>query len=633
MTTGAEPHERDSFAALALGAVGVVFGDIGTSPLYAFREALGQVDPSTIGPEAILGVLSLALWALILIVTTKYVLFLMRADNEGEGGVLVLMSLAQKAVKGRSLVIFALGAAGAALFYGDGIITPALSVLAAVEGLRSVPALHSIVTDQVIIAVTALILIALFGVQSRGTASVAKLFGPICLVWFLTLGALGILHIADEPAIFQALIPYHGVAFLLSHGTTGLFVLGAVFLTVTGAEALIADMGHFGRLPIQTGWFALVFPCLALNYLGQGAFALATLEQVRAAGAAFTNLDWFFLMAPQSLRVPLVIMATLATIIASQAVITGAFSITQQAIQLGLLPRLKIRQTSARAAGQIYLPVINALLFVGVIILVFSFRSSSAMAAAYGIAVTGTMVITTSLAFIVVWKLWKWRLPLALAVIVPFLIIDLVFFGANILRVVEGGWVPLLVAGMVGMVIATWARGRRLLDEYTHDHSVDMDEFARVIERRPPQRVPGTAVYMTTSPDRTPTALLHNMKHNKVLHEHNLLVKIVTAPVPLVPPGERCMTTRLNAYFEQVTLTYGFMEQPDVARDLDIAAPSREAPSFILGRHTWVATRRSGMPFWQDKLFSFMMRNATDPTDFFRVPPNRTVQIGEQVAI
>jgi K+ transporter len=433
-------HPHPALPGLILGAIGVVFGDIGTSPLYAFREALGQTAADGIDPSEILGVLSLALWTLTLIVTIKYVLFLMRADNHGEGGVLALAALARRAIGVRSRIAIVLGAIGASLFYGDAIITPSLSVLSAMEGLRTIPSAAHIFDEGTIRALTIVILIALFFIQSRGTAMVATLFGPICVVWFVVIGGLGIWHIADELSIFRVLWPSYGIHFLATHGTVGLFVLGAVFLTVTGAEALTADMGHFGKRPIRLAWLFLVFPALMLNYLGQGAFALSKLEAAQAAGKTFTNQDWFYLMAPESVRGPLVVLAGLATVIASQAVITGAFSLTQQAVQLGLLPRMRLRQTSADFAGQIYLPAINWMLLAGVLVLILQFKTSSDMAAAYGIAVTGTMVVTTLLGYLVARHVWGWRRPLALAAILPFLLLDTIFFGANILRVIEGGW-------------------------------------------------------------------------------------------------------------------------------------------------------------------------------------------------
>ncbi|GGA42312.1 putative potassium transport system protein kup [Sphingomonas psychrolutea] len=625
--------------ALTIGAIGVVFGDIGTSPLYAFREALNQTAAGGIGASEILGVLSLAIWSLILVVTVKYVLFLMRADNQGEGGVLALTALARRALGRRSLIALILGAAGASLFYGDAIITPALSVLSAVEGLKTIPGLGGMFSEEVILGLTIVILIALFFIQSRGTASVSALFGPVCILWFLAIGGLGIWHITDEPSILRVVSPHYGVMLLATHGVTGLFVLGAVFLTVTGAEALTADMGHFGIKPIRLGWFLLAFPCLVLNYLGQGAFALNALEAATAAGTPFVNQDWFFLMAPDAVRPWLIVLAMLATVIASQAVITGAFSLTQQAIQLGLLPRLRIRQTSATQAGQIYLPTINWLLLVGVLVLVIQFRTSSAMAAAYGIAVTGTMVVTTCLAYIVVRHNWNWGRPLALAVIVPFLTLDLIFFGANILRVVEGGWVPLAVAGCIGLIIYTWNRGRSIVREFEQRQSIPLVDLAAALAKRPPERVEGTAVFLTANPDSAPGALLHNLKHNKVLHEKNLIVSIRTADRPAVEPEDRAEIRPVDDNFTIVVLHYGFMESPDCPRDLGFEAIAHKKvlnpakTSYFIGRNTLKPTADQGMPLWQDRIFMFLQRNASDPTDFLKIPPGKVLELGEQVTV
>lgn len=631
------PHP--ALIALTVGAIGVVFGDIGTSPLYAFREALAQSAGGGITAGEILGVLSLALWSLFLVVTVKYLLFLMRADNQGEGGVLALAALARRALGVRSRIAIVLGAAGASLFYGDAIITPALSVLSAMEGLRTIPSMAPIFDERTVRALTIAILVALFLIQRRGTGLVSKLFGPVCILWFLTLGGLGLWHIADEPSILRVVSPTYGVMFLASHGVTGLFVLGAVFLTVTGAEALTADMGHFGRLPIRIGWFALVFPALALNYLGQGAFALATLEDAAARGARFANQDWFFLMAPEGLRPFLVILAGFATVIASQAVITGAFSLTQQAIQLGLLPRLRIRQTSADFAGQIYLPAINWLLLIGVLVLVVQFKTSSAMAAAYGIAVTGTMVVTTLLAYIVVRHRWNWSRALALTAILPFLTLDLIFFGANILRVIEGGWVPLVIAAAIGLLIRTWVRGKGIVKAFEKRQSIPLTDLATALEKRPPERVAGTAVFLTANPQATPGALLHNLKHNKVLHERNLIVSVRTADRPSVPADMRAQVERVNDDFSSVVLTYGFMESPDVPRDLGIGAKTEQLgldpmrTSFFIGRNTIKPDAEKGMPPWQDRIFMFLQRNASDPTDFLKIPPDKVLELGEQVTV
>ncbi len=630
-----------ALAALTVGAIGVVFGDIGTSPLYAFREALSQSAADGIDPSEILGVLSLALWTLFLVVTVKYVIFLMRADNQGEGGVLALAALARRSLGLRSRLALILGAAGASLFYGDAIITPALSVLSAMEGLRTIPAAASIFDEGVIRLCTIVILIGLFLLQSRGTAHVSKLFGPICILWFLVIGGLGIWHIADEPSIARVIWPGYGIRFLASHGVVGLFVLGAVFLTVTGAEALTADMGHFGRLPIRIGWFSLVLPALTLNYLGQGAFALSALERAAASGQTFTNQDWFFLMAPEAFRPALIVLAGMATVIAAQAVITGAFSLTQQAIQLGFLPRLRVRQTSADFQGQIYLPAINWLLLFGVLVLVIQFKTSSAMAAAYGIAVTGTMVVTTCLAYLVVRHRWGWRRPLALAAILPFLTLDLIFFGANILRVIEGGWVPLLVGAGVGLIIYTWVRGRGIVSAFEKRQAIPIVDLAAALAKRPPERVPGTAVFLTANPASAPGALLHNLKHNKVLHAQNLIVTIRTADRPMVPPEYRAHVERLDDDFATVTLTYGFMETPDVPRDLprELGVEQKQMglnpmkTSYFIGRNTLKPEADKGMPLWQDRLFMFLQRNASDPTDFLRIPPGKVLELGEQVTV
>ncbi|TPG13570.1 potassium transporter Kup [Sphingomonas oligophenolica] len=628
-----------ALAALTVGAIGVVFGDIGTSPLYAFREALALCGADGFDASEILGVLSLALWSLILVVSIKYVMFLTRADNHGEGGVLALAALARGALGRRSQIALVLGAAGAALFYGDAIITPALSVLSAMEGLRTIPSAASIFDEHTIRLVTIAILIALFMFQRRGTARVSALFGPVCIVWFLAIAALGIWHIADELSIFRVFDPVYGIAFLATHGITGLFVLGAVFLTVTGAEALTADMGHFGVVPIRLGWFLLVFPTLTLNYLGQGAFALAHLEAANAGGAVFVNQDWFYVMAPLPVRGPLVVLAGLATVVASQAVITGAFSLTQQAIQLGLLPRLRIRQTSGVLAGQIYLPAINWMLLAGVLILVVQFKTSSAMAAAYGIAVTGTMVVTTLLGYLVVRHVWHWSRALALAALLPFLALDLVFFGANILRVIEGGWVPLVIAAAIGLLIATWVRGRAIVRDFEQQQSIPLIDLAAALAKRPPERVEGNAVFLTGNPHAAPGALLHNLKHNKVLHENNVIVTIRTADRPIVDHEHRRTIERVDNNFSIVVLHYGFMESPDVPRDLGFGSKGEDQgldamkTSFFIGRNTLKPDADQGMPLWQDRIFMFLQRNANDPTEFLQIPPGKVLELGEQVTV
>ncbi len=631
---------KHSLAALTIGAIGVVFGDIGTSPLYAFREALHHSAPSGgIQEAAIFGVLSLALWSLILVVTVKYVIFLMRADTDGEGGVLALLALAGRGIGGRKGLVLVLGAVGAALFYGDAIITPALSVLSAVEGAKTIPGIGENISQQTIIYITLVIMVALFAIQSRGTALVSKLFGPICVVWFLAIGGLGLLHISDYPAIFGALSPHHAVSFLASNGIIGLIVLGSVFLTVTGAEALTADMGHFGRFPIRLGWFLLVFPALSLNYFGQGAFAMAALEQARAAGVPLETQDWFFLMSPDAVRVPMVILAGLATIIASQAVITGAFSLTQQAIQLGLLPRMRIVQTSPGSAGQIYIPAINWMLLFGVWLLVVQFRNSSAMASAYGIAVTGTMVVTTCLAFVVVHKLWKWSMAKSLLVILPFLVIDLIFFGANILRVVDGGWVPLAVGALICLIIWIWVRGKRLIDTRENEGAMTLAELGKSLAKSKVARVDGTAVYLTANPQGVPGTILHNLKHNRVLHARNIVLSIRTASVPHVANEDRYTYVKVDENFARVTLHYGFMETPDVPNDLAQAIPAKDAPlnvmstSYFMGKSVLSASKDEGLPLWQDIILIFLQRNAYNPAEFFGIPSNRIVALGGQVVI
>lgn len=626
---------RNSMAALTLGAIGVVYGDIGTSPLYAFREALGQASHDGITRAEIVGVLSLALWTLIIVVTLKYVLFLSRMDNKGEGGVLSLMALAQRATGGRWLIVLLLGSIGAAMFYGDAIITPALSVLSAVEGLKTIPGFEAM-TEPAILGVTVGILVALFAIQARGTASVAVLFGPICTIWFIALAGLGLWHIGDAPQVLAAFDPRNALSFLASHGMTGLFVLGAVFLTVTGAEALIADMGHFGRKPIQLGWLALVWPALTLNYLGQGAMALKALTVAEAAGQPLANADWFFLMAPELLRAPFVVLAAMATVIASQAVITGAYSLTHQAIALGLLPRLTIRQTSAHQMGQIYMPGINWLLLAGVLMLVFGFKSSSAMAAAYGIAVTGTMLVTSCLAFIIAWRFWNWEPIWAALLVAPFIALDLFFFGANILRVSEGGWVPLLVAGIIGLTILTWLKGRKAAMARTSEQGAELHGMVKALAAHPPAGIEGTAVFLTQDLAVTPSALLHNLKHNKALHRTNILLKVEGLPTPYVDPEERLVLERIDDRFIKARLRYGYMDTIDVPSDLArrdglLAGPG--GTSFFVGRSAIRFATRPSLPRWMTVLYMFLHRNAADPTAYFSIPPNRVVELGSQVEL
>ena len=637
-TAEPQPHSaRRGFFGLALGSIGVVFGDIGTSPLYAFHDALAQTGKGGVDASAIVGVVSLAFWALILVVTVKYVIVIMRADNRGEGGILSLMALAQHALGGRTRWVFFLGVCGAALFYGDALITPSISVLSAIEGLRSIPHLGEHVTLAVVLITSLAILLALFVGQGYGTAKVAGLFGPICLIWLACIAGLGALNFVHEPRVFQALNPWMGARFLLTHGMIGFFVLGSVFLTVTGAEALYADMGHFGRWPIQAAWLFLVLPCLALNYLGQGGFALSVLKA--SHGHIVGDHNWFYEMAPAILRVPLVIIAALATIIASQAVITGSYSLTSQAIQLGLLPRLEVRQTSESHSGQIYLPQVNVMLAIGVVLLVAIFKTSGALAMAYGIAVSGTMAVTTSLAFIVMWKLWKWPLIAAIAVAAPLVALDLVFLSANLMRIFEGGFVPVLLGAGMFAVMYTWSRGTNLLAEKTSRESPPLNEFAKLLADRQYTRVKGTAVFLTSDIEHTPGALLHNLKHNQILHEQNIIMTVRTADRPRVPVAQRLQVETVNDSFRTVVATFGFMESPNVPEALRQGraaglAYSHMTTSFFLGRRTVVAAaRHSLMPNWQDRLFILMMKNAAAPTDFFHIPAGRVVEMGSQITV
>ena len=615
-----------SALALALGSVGVVYGDIGTSPLYAFREAaIAASNNHVVTREVVLGVLSLIVWALIITVTLKYVLILLRADNNGEGGTLSLMALATRAIGRRTPIVFILGVIGASMFLGDSVITPAISVLSAVEGLK----LASPAFSDYVAPLTVVILIGLFAAQSRGTAKVAALFGPVMVVWFLAIAIAGALHIRDDPNVLAAINPFYGIAFLLDHGHIGLVTLGAVFLVVTGGEALYADLGHFGRKPIQTAWFCLVLPALLINYFGQGA-------KVLADPAAIENP--FYRLVPEALLLPMVVLATAATVIASQAVITGAYSLVHQAIQLGLLPRLAILHTSASHVGQIYIPRVTMALLIGVLLLVGLFRTSSALASAYGIAVATTMVVDGLLAFFVIWKLWQWPIWKALLLIVPFVIVDVTFFSANFLKLFEGAWAPLLFgAGMV-LLVLTWRRGTGILISKTRRTEVPLETLLRSLEKKPPHVVPGTAVFLTSDPDFAPTALLHNLKHNKVLHEHNVILTIITADTPRVPEEERVQITPLSKLFSRVSLKFGYMEAPNVPKALAIARRHGwqfdiMSTSFFLSRRALKPSAKSGMPSWQDHLFIALARSASDATDFFQIPTGRVVEVGTQVTV
>ncbi|QRM34397.1 potassium transporter Kup [Microvirga sp. VF16] len=621
----AAPH-ASGFWTLTLGTLGIVYGDIGTSPLYALKESLSAAAAGgTVAREMVFGIVSLILWALIFIVTVKYVLFILRADNNGEGGTLTLMALAQKAVGHNILIIALLGMIGAALFYGDAIITPAISVLSAVEGLKLVTPTF----EPYVVPFSLVIMIGLFAVQSHGTARVAAWFGPITGLWFALMALGGILHIADDPGILQAISPTYGIVFLATHGTAGLLALGAVFLAVTGAEALYADMGHFGRRPIQVAWLGFVLPCLALNYLGQGALLLADPTKIE---------NPFFLLYPEWALLPMVAMATLATIIASQAVITGAFSLTQQAIQLGLLPRMEIRWTSETEKGQIYVPRVNWLLLAAVLLLVIVFRSSSALAHAYGIAVTGTMVVTAVTAFFVVWRFWQWPAWLAAAVIAPFLAVDAIFLAANALKIPQGGWMPLLVGGLLVMLMMTWRRGTRILFEKTRKVDVPLLELVTMLQKSQPHRVKGTAVFMTSDPDTAPAALLHNLKHNKILHEQNVVLTVRTEDAPRVADDERVRIEHLGDSFWRATMAFGYMEAPNIPRGLVLLRKQGfkfdiMTTSFFVSRRSIRPSVHGGMPFWQDKLFISLAKSASDATDFFQIPTGRVVEVGTQVTV
>ncbi|HVY84656.1 MAG TPA: potassium transporter Kup [Caulobacterales bacterium] len=626
-------HLRGGFWTLLLGSIGVVYGDIGTSPLYALRLSLEHVkDPATglIIRGDVIGIVSLIFWALILIVTVKYVLLLMRLDNKGEGGTLALMALAQRAFGRRTAFIFIMGVVGAALFYGDALITPAISVLSAVEGLQAVPALSTHMTRPAIIAISVVIMVALFVLQSRGTGRVGSMFGPIMVVWFFVIGGLGVWHLREDPEILAALSPTHALQFILRHGPLAFVVLGSVFLSVTGAEALYADMGHFGRRPVQRAWLFFVLPCLTLNYLGQGAFIIQHPE-------ALDNL--FFETAPDSLwlRLPLVLLATAATIIASQAVITGAYSLTQQAIQLGFLPRLEIRRTSETQAGQIYMPQINWLVLVGVLVLTLAFETSDRLGSAYGIAVSGQMVVSTLLAFLAIWKIWKRPAWFAAMLCIPLLIIESVFLSSNMMKLLEGGFVPLALATGLIITMWTWARGSRILAE-TVRRDESLAKLFETLSHHPPHRVRGTAIFLTADPDVAPAALMHNLKHNQVLHEQIIILTVRTVNSPRAPESERVKIEDFLPDVKRVMLTFGFMETPNVVKALTEARKlglkfDIMKTSFFLSRRSIVPSEKSGMPLWQDHLFIFLARNSTNATDFFHIPSGRAVELGNQVMV
>ncbi|MGK2909998.1 MAG: potassium transporter Kup [Sphingobium sp.] len=629
-TTPSVPDEghgtQEKMPVLALGALGVVFGDIGTSPLYAMKESFVGHHPLTVDAAHIYGVLSLIFWTMVLIVTLKYVLIVMRADNRGEGGSMALLALiaGSGGAKRWTSGIVMLGVLATALFYGDAIITPAISVLSAVEGLATVQAGFA----PLVIPIAITILIGLFFIQSHGTARVGTFFGPIMVVYFLVLAILGISSLLTHPGIIGIVNPYWAVNFFLIDPKLAFLALGSVVLAVTGAEALYADMGHFGRKAISISWLYAAFPCLMLNYMGQGALLLAN-------PAAANNP--FFLMAPEWARLPLVILATLATIIASQAVISGAFSVTQQAVQLGFLPRLKIRHTSAKAAGQIYVPLVNWSLLILVILLVLGFRSSSNLAAAYGIAVTGTMVITACMMGVLTFSVWKWHPFWAGLATGGFLLIDGLYFASNATKIADGGWFPLLVAAVAFTLLTTWGTGRRLVRNQMLEGAIDLELFVKSTAQSV-KRVSGTAVFLSSAPDGVPPALLHNVKHNKVIHERCVILTVITKGVPHMTNAERISVDAVGNNFYRVTLRHGFMEDMDIPamlRNISVCGAPFIATetSYFLSRQTLIASARPGMALWREKLFAWMTRNSESPMEFFKLPTNRVVELGSQLEI
>ena len=625
-TTPAESHKH-SLPALMIGAIGVVYGDIGTSPLYAMKESFIGPHPLAVDPLHIFGVLSLIFWSLMLIVTLKYVLVAMRADNRGEGGSFALLALISRNLgeKRWTYGLVILGVLATALFYGDAMITPAISVLSAVEGLNIVNPAFS----HLVLPISVVILIALFLVQSRGTARVGAVFGPVVLIYLVALAAMGIANIAQHPEILGILSPSWALRFFLHDQKLAFLAMGSVFLAVTGAETLYADMGHFGRKAIGFSWLTLVYPCLMLNYMGQGALLLGN-------PAAVENP--FYLMAPDWARLPLVFIATAATIIASQAVITGAFSVTHQAVQLGFLPRLKTDHTSEKAAGQIYIPAVNWGLLVMIILLVLGFRESSKLASAYGIAVSGTMIITTIMLGVLIFQVWKWNRILAALVIGLFLVVDLTFFSSNLAKVADGGWFPLVVAAVIFTVLTTWATGRRLLRERLEHDSIPLEVFIKSAAKSV-HRVRGTSVFLSASADVVPSALLHNLKHNQVLHERVIILTVQVEEVPHIPGKNRLELHSAGEGFYRVILHYGFMDEVDIPQALTGITScgggfDMMSTSFFLGRQKLIATREEpGMALWREQLFAFMMRTSESAMEFFRLPTNRVVELGSQLRI
>ncbi len=623
-----EPQGR-YLAVLSFAALGVVYGDIGTSPLYALRECFHGPRAIAATDANVLGVLSLIFWSLIIVISLKYLVFVLRANNKGEGGILSLASLAtpiSPSGKSERTIILALGILGAALLYGDGILTPAISVLSAMEGLTiATPAMTPFVEPA-----TIAVLIALFLIQRRGTTSVGKIFGPVTIVWFLVIAGLGLAQIINVPEVLEAVNPWNGVVFFHSNGWRGFIILGSVFLVVTGGEALYADMGHFGAKPIRLAWFTVVLPALLLNYFGQGALLLENPSHA---------VNPFYHLAPEWALYPMIVLAAAAAIIASQAVISGAFSLTMQAVQLGLIPRFKINHTSLREYGQIYIPAINWALMIGCVIVVLLFRTSSNLAAAYGIAVTSTMVITTLLFFVVSRELWGWSNFTAGAFCFFFLIIDLAFFGANIIKFLDGGWFPVLLAAAVFLIMITWKKGRRIIQQNIQDETQLLEEFLDEVSKKKITRVSGTAVFMNGNATRTPVALLHNLQHNKILHKNLVFVTVKTRPIPYVDKRERYLVEVMSEGFTRVKIYFGYMEEPDVPNALKRIKVKgyrfipKEA-TYFLGRETIIATAKySGMAVWRERLFSVLSRNARTATAYFKIPPNQVVELGAQVEI
>jgi KUP system potassium uptake protein len=622
----AHGHGKDGLGKLMLGALGVVFGDIGTSPLYALRETFAGHHPLTVDSFHIYGIISLIFWTMMMIVTVKYVSIILRADNRGEGGTIALQALLMRHGHGRRWApwVVVLGILATALFFGESIITPAISVLSAVEGLTVVEAKLA----PLVLPISIGIIVGLFLIQAYGTSKVGALFGPITLIYFLTLATLGVLNIVRNPDILWALSPHHAVLFFRSDGLLAFLALSSVVLAVTGAEALYADMGHFGRNPIKLSWLSVVMPSLMLCYLGQGALLMADPAAIR---------NPFFLMAPEEFRLPLVVLATMATVIASQAVISGAFSVTRQAVQLGYLPRLRILHTSASTEGQIYIPFINWTLLVLVIMLVLGFETSSNLAAAYGISVTGTMFISTCMVGILILYVWKWNRWLAALFIGTFLIIDGAYFAANLTKIPQGGWFPLLIGLIAFTLLTTWARGRYLMNQRLTESAMPMEVFIKSASRAA-TRVPGTAVFMTSTAQGVPHALLHNLKHNKVLHERILILTVVIDEIPFIDLEDRIEVIDLGENFYRMILRYGFMQQPDVPATLKIVencGPQIRMmdTSFFLARQTLLPSERPGMAIWREKLFAWMLRNAESAMEFFKLPTNRVVELGSQVEI